>query len=90
MSKEPLRQTLEQLHDELEQTKKLDDASRAMLRDLMEDIQKLLEASDEEAAERHDSLMGRLSDAMKHFEDDHPTLVAVLGRISDSLGRLAV
>jgi hypothetical protein len=84
-----LRENLEQLQHEIENAKFVDENEERFLRELLDDIRRLLE-SKERRAEPHDSLTERLGHAMEQFEESHPTLTANLARLSESLGRIAV
>ncbi len=89
-----LRDTLERLHAELEQTDTLDDNTRGTLQHLMLDIQALLEREGQETAEesagRYNSLTGRLRAAVSEFEADHPRLTASMERAIDALVQMGV
>ena len=84
-----LRENLEQLHHEIENTKFVDAKDEQLWRELLDDIRRLLE-SKEGGGEQHDSMAERLGTAIEQFEESHPTLAANLARLSESLGRIAV
>jgi hypothetical protein len=83
-----LRDNLEQLHHEIEKAKFVDANDERLLRELLDDIHRLLESK--ERGEQDESLTERLGHAIEQFEESHPTLTANLARLSDSLGRIAV
>ena len=93
MSDRELRSQLSQLHDALEETPTVDASSRDLLVEILDDIQRLLESSgddtdeDESLAERAGE---RLGDAVREFEEQHPTLATAIGRIADTLSNLGI
>ena len=85
-----LRRTLERLHDEIEETKFVDANDEQLLRDLLADITRLLDAATERREAEEESIGERLSEAIQRFEKSHPTLAANIERVIDAFGRLAV
>jgi len=82
---EKLRQSLEQLHTELEQTQSLDDETRKLLEHLMQDIQTVLQSSSPKSY----ALLGkRLRDAIQELQESHPSLVLTIGRVLDHLAQV--
>lgn len=84
-----LREALEQIHYEMDRTKFVDADDERVLRELLDDVRRLLE-SIEQRAEHHESVRERLAHLIGRFEETHPTLTANMGRLADALGRLAV
>ena len=87
MPKRALREALEQLDRELAETGSIDDEARAMLADLSGDIERLLA---EEERDDDSSLSDRLTAATERFEESHPRLTAVIGRLADALANLGI
>jgi hypothetical protein len=87
MPRHALHETLEQLHDELEQTRSLDPDSRAQLEELLVEIRALLDRS---GGGDHASFVERLRQATRHFEESHPTLTAAVGRVADALANMGI
>ncbi len=77
-----LRDALERLHAELEQTRVLDAESRLLLKHLENDIQAVLK---EPTAASRASLSRRLDAAMAHFEESHPTLTLTIKQVLDNM-----
>jgi hypothetical protein len=91
MKTEHLHKTLQQLHEELAHAERIDPQSEKLLRELLEDISALLASSRASSTdEGHIGYVARLTDASKRFEDDHPGLVAAIGRVADALSRSGV
>lgn len=84
------RQKLEQLLRELEQQVREADLdseqARAQLRSLQQAIQQRLEGKPME----EQSLIDSAGEALREFEDKHPTLTLTLGRIMDQLSKLGI
>lgn len=85
-----LRRTLERLHEEIEETDFVDANDEKLLRELMADITRVLDASAERREVEEESIGERLSEAIQRFEKSHPTLAANIERVIDAFGRLAV
>lgn len=85
MDQSQLRQTLEQLHAELENTPVVDDESRELLQHLRDDIQAVLK---EPTASSRASLRERLDVAAEHFEDSHPDLTMNIKQVIDHLAQV--
>jgi len=89
MAEKKLTQLLEQLHQELAGTQAVDEKGRDLLRALNDDIQNLLERS-EEADSDDDSLLERLQDTIDHFEITHPTLTSALSQLLTTLNNVGI
>jgi hypothetical protein len=88
MDQQELRQLLEQLHSEIEQTDSVDEKGREMLRDLSADISKLLARSD--AVPTESSILERLNDSISYLEVTHPTLTSTLARVLETLSNAGI
>lgn len=86
-SKQRLREEVERLHEELSRSESLDAESRERLAQLAQDIESALERAEGEEA---GGLAERLREATARFEESHPALTAVVGRIADQLSRLGI
>lgn len=85
MEKNELRSLLTKLHEEINNTKEVDDAGVDLLRDLEADIAALLERSDENDEPVQPSVFKNLEEAVTHFEVTHPTLTDQVAKISEIL-----
>jgi hypothetical protein len=91
MKTKHLHETLQQLHEELASTESVDPQSEKLLRELLADISALLATSGTASTDDgHTGYAARLTDASKRFENDHPGLVAAIGRVADALSRSGV
>jgi hypothetical protein len=82
-SPDQLQRSLAQLHDVLVGTPRVDAASKQRLRDLLDDIERLLDNGAVEAAQSQ----SRLEALAVAFEAEHPSLSASLREFIDLLGR---
>ncbi|MBI5032667.1 MAG: DUF4404 family protein [Chloroflexi bacterium] len=85
---EKFRQSLQQLHDELEQTQAVDPETRQLLEHLMNDIRATLGDSSGKPPRRNDAMAQRLQESIERLEESHPNLVLTLGRVLDHLARV--
>ncbi|ACF14656.1 conserved hypothetical protein [Chloroherpeton thalassium ATCC 35110] len=92
MEKQEIRDMLEKLHKELSsgtEKNSIDDASKALLSSVQEDIENILDsAGSASSEEHHESLTEKLTDAIEAFEDSHPDLVIVMKHVLDSLANM--
>ena len=85
---EKFRQSLQQLHDELEQTKSVDPETRQLLEQLMKEIQATLKDSSGKLPQRNDPMGRRMAESIERLEESHPNLVMALGRVLDHLAQV--
>ncbi len=84
-----LKSTVAELEDELRSLEHVDNETRAVLEQAVLDILAALHAAapGERAPQ---SLLDRLHDAAEEFEESHPTVTGILGRLIDGLGRMGI
>ncbi len=90
MPKEQLSKRIEELLGELEQVEAADQAARERLANVLHEIRQVIGEAGERASDAEESLLERLNDATRHFEESHPTLTAMVGRVADSLSNLGI
>ena len=90
MDDQELQNLLEQLHNEIERTKSVDEKGRALLNHLESDIRSLLERSGDQSPKIHPSTLRRLEDSIDYFEVSHPTLNAVLSKLMAVLSNAGI
>ena len=82
--KEKIRADLDKLHAEIQS---LDDsASRAVLNDLVRDIEQQLAGPETSVGE----ISGEIEDAVTRFEVTHPTTAAILQSILNTLASIGI
>ena len=90
MPPERLRQTLEELHRELEEVEAVDDRSRELMGEVLEDIRGVLERSGGGVPGEQPGLIDRLREATYDFEESHPQLAAAADRVMNALANLGI
>lgn len=92
MPREELKKTLESLHEELSRTEEVDPEVRRLLTEVAGDIEEKLQdeppALESRAAES--DLIDRVNNLGSHFEEQHPRLAQIIGRIADGLSQLGI
>lgn len=81
-----LREDLEKLRRELHEGPELDAETREVLAGLAHEIEEVIERS---GGAEH-TLGERLRVATEHFEESHPALTAVVGRLADMLSGVGI
>ncbi|HHE33003.1 MAG TPA: DUF4404 family protein [Chlorobaculum parvum] len=89
MEQQKLRELLETLHQELGQVGTVDEKTEEVLSSLRVDISKLVKDGTK-ACEEEESMTARMSDAVGHFEEDHPRLSMLIQHVLDSLARMGL
>lgn len=90
MARKQLQLTLEELQDALGDTEQIDDETRAMLKAVTADIQRLLDKKEAPTQQDVHSVSSELKDLLLRFESEHPQLTGILGRIADGLANLGI
>jgi hypothetical protein len=90
MERQELTAKLAELHAELSRSDQVDPASLDRLRELTDEIGRLLD--DEEAADRDEAegVTSGLKDLLLKFEADHPELSLTLGKVADALAAIGI
>lgn len=89
LDRQQLLETLDQLHNQLEEADNLDPESAAHLRATMVEIQQALDEQSLEA-DHQETLIDRLRESARHFEETHPRLSVTLGSLVDTLGQIGI
>jgi chromosome segregation ATPase len=89
MGEQHLRETLEQLHTELQRADPIDERSRELLRSVLAEIEELL-AQKQKPDIPPESTIERLREAISAFEETHPALTSAIGRVADALAGLGI
>ena len=90
MDKNSLRDLVAKLHGELTEALREDPRSSESLRDMMKDINRLIEKPTDLPSSPHGSLPDRLERVAVQFKADHPTLAASARRLVDLLGEVGI
>jgi hypothetical protein len=89
MTDQNLRELLEKLHRELEQTEAVDEKGNELLRHLDADIRGLLKRSGAKI-EADESMLERLQDTIDHFEITHPRFTTLLSQMMTILSNAGI
>ena len=84
-----LRDMLERLHSELEQTESVDEKGNEMLGHLDTDIRALLQRSGRKK-EPDEPVLERLQETIDHFEATHPSLTQTLSEMMTILSNAGI
>jgi hypothetical protein len=90
MPQEQLKHTLRSLHDELAKSPSVDPELRALLETLAEEIDDVLHPAAPPRPSGEESLTDRATGVRQQFEEEHPQLAAIIGRIADGLSQLGI
>jgi hypothetical protein len=84
MNNQELDKLLQQLKDEIKNTRAVDEKGVELLRGLDGDIHRLLKQSGSQPE------TGNLQEALTHFEVSHPKLTALIARLLESLSNAGI
>ena len=87
MPRQKLRDTLTKLHEDLASTPELNPQTVSQLREVMADIENLL---DDSGNGQHETLAARLAEAKANFENSHPRITATVGQLADALSGMGI
>lgn len=94
-----IRQTLNELHAELDNVEQVDPEIRSLLLQASQEIDDKIKPADQEGTSEavsqeegaeSDSLNDRLADAARHFEESHPTLSGIISTLANGLSQLGI
>ena len=85
-----LRDSVTQLHEQLEHPGSIDAADRESLEALLGDVVRVLEADGEGESAEHETLADQLREFAQDFEESHPEFTHAVGRVADALARLGI
>ena len=86
MTDKNLNELLTELNDALEKIEEIDPETRALVKDLDEDINRLLESGEED----FDSVVERAQSIQTHFALEHPVAERFVREIIDALSRVGI
>lgn len=87
MSNDEIRQLLEKLQTEIKNTR-VDEETRALVKQLDTDIHELLGAESQSADS--DSVLKRARSLEANFASDHPTAERFMREVIDTLGKMGI
>ncbi len=98
MEREQLKETLSELHQELGESPELvDDETKALIQQLAADIQLVCspestetEDVNEQVQIEKEGVLDQLLGLTEEFEESHPKLAEVIGRVATALSRIGI
>jgi len=91
MPDKALKQQLTELHAELASADDLDPALRRQLRDVADDIERLLaEETSSKEVSTIDQVQARIEEATVEFEAEYPRFARILEHLADTLAKLGI
>jgi hypothetical protein len=95
LDRDQLRAKLDQLHQELASLQNVDPQAREHLEQTLAEIESGWDAVAAREAPapvepEHPGPIQRLTEAARHFEDDHPEFAALVGSFIHALGRMGI
>lgn len=87
MSDDKIQQLLVELHEQLQEKNALDDETKGLLQQVLDDVK---DGLNKETTEFEQDLPDRIEQHAVQFEQEHPTLSGILRQIIDTLGRIGV
>ncbi len=85
-----LRKLLEQVHDEVKNTKAVDSKGAEVLKRLDKDLESIRDCPEGKPLAVDESFLQRLREARDHFEVTHPGLTANLSKLLNTLSIVGV
>ncbi len=85
-----LRNLIEQLHAEIQNTHTVDKKGQELLAHLDSDIRELLDRAGGNIIPVHPSTIQRLEEGLSHFEATHPALTALFSRFLEALSNAGI
>lgn len=90
MDLETLKNSLRELHGELQSGARLDPETAALVRQLAADVSQLtVQPTETQAAERQ-GVLDRLLSVTEEFEESHPQLAELIGKVATALSRIGI
>jgi len=89
---EALRDTLDELHEQLESVEAGDSEVQALLQGAIEDLRAALDASTEDvsAESEQETFVDRFEEAATHFEESYPVLAGTLRKLAEVLSQMGI
>lgn len=90
MRNEELRRLLENVHAALEDTRELDDETRALVRELDEDIHRLVESGGQADQDAYEGAVEKARELQARFQAEHPVAERFFREIVDVLAKVGI
>jgi hypothetical protein len=90
MDKNRVLEALRTLRAELADAEDLSESSRRSLAQVTDDIERQVQAGKPMQGEGGESLSGRLQEALREFEAEHPTITGAVNQVAAALANLGI
>ena len=90
MDEQELRESIEKLHAEIQNTQSVDEEDQKLLAHLEADIQKLLAQSGGVVTPVRPSTLRRLEESLDYFEATHPTLTILVSKVLEGFSNVGI
>lgn len=90
MPEQKLRATLTELQAQLDSTEGLTEEDAALLEQVHDRIDRLLEQTQETRREDAPAIQAQVGGSLQRFEQDHPELTRLLGAIANTLSSIGI
>ncbi len=90
MDDKKLRDLLEQLQEEINNTNNIDEEGRTLLENTRKDIQALLQREEADPKFMHEETTSRLEETIAHIEATHPDLTVMLTELLNILSNAGI
>jgi hypothetical protein len=90
MDEQELRELIEKLHAEIQNTHSVDERGQELLLHLESDIRDLLNRTGKLGTPVHPSTLRRLEEGLDQFEVTHPALTLLLSKLLESLSNVGI
>ena len=87
---EKLKESLENLHNELKNSKNIDESSVKVLQEIMMDIQNILKKNEKPTNDGTSTILNSLKESAGKFEASHPELTGAINIVISSLANIGV
>ncbi len=90
MNEQDLHHLLERIEREIKHTKTDDEEGRELLHHIEADIRAFRERPESEWMEPEETFVGRMNEAVDHFEVTHPTLTSLISQMLNILNNAGI
>jgi tRNA C32,U32 (ribose-2'-O)-methylase TrmJ len=90
MKKDQIREPLQKLYDQLNNTYSSDKQTQERIQALKSDVQKVLEEMGEFSPGEHQGVLANLRSSVEHFEGSHPELTSLLNDVITTISNWGI
>lgn len=90
MAENGLYDSLRNLREKLKEAGKIDEESKELLKNLLDDIHRLIDKEGEESSNESKNIIERLRESAEEFEISHPELAASINTVINGLSNFGL